>query len=270
MKIVTHFIILCSMFLLYSCIDEQVIVENKTKATGLLVINSEPDSAKIFFLGTDTKKVTSDSIGGLESGTYDVTLKLDGYRDTTFLVTILNDHKTTKNIVLEEKQVGSVHVTSDPTGAQIIFAGKNTSKRTPDSLVNIDPGVYSLALRLPGFRDTSMFVTVQIKEVAAMNVFLKDTLPDLEVTLEYTKIQFGQVLFSFEFNRDIKLNEILSRGPASGEITTTRFNENVEQGDQRILIFGSQGDGTWYFTLRGEKLQGDKRSFEIHQNIEVE
>jgi|GEM_PF-6109690 len=270
MKLINSFLIFCSILLFSSCIDEQIVVDNTPRPQGRIIISSEPDSAHIYFLGTDTKKVTPDSIMDLESGIFDVTLKMDGYRDTTLNVRVLNNHKSSRHIILSQLEVGTIYVASDPEGAQIYLGDKNTNKVTPDTLVNIDPGVYSLALKLAGFRDTSVTVSVEKWETAEMNVLLKDTLPEIAVTIEYSDIQFGQLLFSFEFNRNISLSQILSRRPDSDSITTTNFNENVPKGQTRVLIFSEKEAGTWRFTVRGQKTQGDMRPFEIHGNIDVQ
>lgn len=270
MKSFKYVMVLCSMLVFSSCIDEQVIVDNTPKPLGMIVISSVPPGAQIFFLGTDIKKITPDSIGNLESGVFDVTLKLNGYRDTTIFVTVLNNHRTTKQVTLSELAVGSIHVASDPQGAQIYLAGKNTNKVTPDSLVNINPGIYDLSLHLSGFRDTSITVAVEKRKVALTNVMLQDTLPELKVNIGYSRIQFGQLLFSFEFTRNIKLDEIITEDPKNS-ITTTEFdNEDVELGEERIIIFNSSEKGAWTFTIKGEKTDGDKRIFEKRQSVNVE
>ena len=50
--------------------------------TGTLVVQSTPTGAQIWVDGTNTGKVTPDSIKNLSAGTHSLTLKLDGYKDT--------------------------------------------------------------------------------------------------------------------------------------------------------------------------------------------
>ncbi len=73
--------------LTYSCVDEHVIEVNES-INGSIYLTSQPSGAKILLLGTDTKKVTPDSIVNLESGLYEVTLQLENYSDTSFGVQV--------------------------------------------------------------------------------------------------------------------------------------------------------------------------------------
>lgn len=54
-----------------------------TSTTGTLAVQSTPAGAQIWVNGTNTGKVTPDSVKNLAAGTYTLTLKLDGYKDTT-------------------------------------------------------------------------------------------------------------------------------------------------------------------------------------------
>jgi hypothetical protein len=50
--------------------------------TGTLFVQSTPTGAQIWVDGTNTGKVTPDSVKNLSAGTHSLTLKLDGYKDT--------------------------------------------------------------------------------------------------------------------------------------------------------------------------------------------
>lgn len=68
--------------------------------TGRIFVNSTPAGAQIFVDGTNTNNVTPDSTDKLSTGNHDVTLKLDGYRDTTITVNVLQGLTTSKFVQL--------------------------------------------------------------------------------------------------------------------------------------------------------------------------
>ena len=69
--------------------------------TGTLFVQSAPTGAQIWVDGTNTGKVTPDSVKNLSAGTHSLTLKLDGYKDTVQTnVTITAGFTTSKLITL--------------------------------------------------------------------------------------------------------------------------------------------------------------------------
>jgi hypothetical protein len=84
-----------------SCEDTTTNPEETTPTTGTLVVQSTPAGAQIWVDGTNTGKVTPDSVKNLSAGTHSFTLKLDGYKDTAQTgVSITAGQITTKNITL--------------------------------------------------------------------------------------------------------------------------------------------------------------------------
>lgn len=74
------------VFFVESCTDSTTNPVEPT--TGSVVILSNPAGAKIFLAGVDQGKVTPDTLKSLSAGSHQVTLKLDGYYDSTFTVTV--------------------------------------------------------------------------------------------------------------------------------------------------------------------------------------
>ncbi len=66
---------------------------------GSILINSSPVNASITLDGTNTGKFTPDSVSA-QQGDHSITLKLDGYSDTTFTVTVQANLQTFKQITL--------------------------------------------------------------------------------------------------------------------------------------------------------------------------
>lgn len=149
-----------TLTLLFSCIDEHVIEINKN-VNGSIYLTSQPSGAEITLLGTDTKKNTPDSIINLESGLYEVTFRLENYRDTSFGVQVFKNQRTTKNIELKSKTSdGKIIIDSTPTNAEIFLNNTSTHKFTPDSLTNLANGIYTIKLVFENTADTTFTVEI--------------------------------------------------------------------------------------------------------------
>ncbi len=60
-----------------------------------------------------------------------------------------------------DKTKGSLYIGSTPAGADIYFNYVYTSRITPDSILNLLPGSYSVFLRLTGYSDTTVIANVE-------------------------------------------------------------------------------------------------------------
>jgi len=96
--------------------------------TGKIFINSTPTGAQIFVDGTNTNKVTPDSTDKLSTGNHDITLKLDGYRDTTITVNVVQGLTTNKFVQL----TSTLSVT--PYGPRRIYETAGTTVDQPSGL----------------------------------------------------------------------------------------------------------------------------------------
>lgn len=96
-------LIIISLAILFmsGCKENTSTESTEEQNVGSIFINSSPQNANIFLMGTDTKKVTPDSIINLESGTYNITLKLYNYLDTSFNVDVHNKLITSKSVNLK-------------------------------------------------------------------------------------------------------------------------------------------------------------------------
>ncbi len=86
-------------FLVASCSDTTT-NPPPVEDTGSIFINSSPLGATITLDGTNTGKVTPDSISSVSTGQHSITLSFAGYRDTTFTVNVTANLQTTKQITL--------------------------------------------------------------------------------------------------------------------------------------------------------------------------
>jgi len=94
MKIKIIIICVC-LVVFYSCTKENNVEPN---LNGALFVDSTPQGAKIYLLGTNTNKVTPCKFENLASGQYKVTLKLQPLNDTTFYTNVQNNLLTTEHI----------------------------------------------------------------------------------------------------------------------------------------------------------------------------
>lgn len=89
-----------------SCEDSTTGPDN-TPTTGNLSIQSTPTGAQIWYVkgttGTPTNsgKTTPDTLKNLDAAQYTILLKLDGYRDTTYVVTITAGQTLANSITLK-------------------------------------------------------------------------------------------------------------------------------------------------------------------------
>lgn len=75
--------------------------EPPATTTGGIYVQSSPAGAQIWVDGTNQNKVTPDSVTGLSAADHSITLKLTGYNDTTFTVTVVaNQTKSVPAVTL--------------------------------------------------------------------------------------------------------------------------------------------------------------------------
>lgn len=174
MKKITFASIILILLFSESCIDDVSVDNSPKKYTGKLILKSEPDSAKIFLLGTDMHKTTPDSIVNLQSGDYDVTLKLKNYRDTSFIANVYDKFRTEKFIELTVlPEAFSIFIDSDPQGAEIFLSGISTKKFTPDSITNLNKSTYTISLKKENYIDTTFTVTLDHDLKIDQNIVLR-------------------------------------------------------------------------------------------------
>lgn len=83
----------------YSCGEDSTSPETPAQKGSIYVV-STPSGAQIWNNNTNTNKVTPDSITGLDAGTYSITLKYQGLRDTTISVTVNAGQKVPLSVKL--------------------------------------------------------------------------------------------------------------------------------------------------------------------------
>jgi len=138
---------------------------------GGIYLSSSPPNAEILLDGVNTSQFTPDTLIDLIPGSYLVTLKLQNYRDTTFVVSVSEGQITSMIVTLMSNQ-GSIFIASSPSGADIWLQGVNTSQVTPDTLIDLTPGSFLITLKLQNYRDTTFAVSVSGGQTTSIIVTL--------------------------------------------------------------------------------------------------
>lgn len=119
-----------------------------------------------------------------------------------------------------ERKSGSLFVTSDPAGAQIILDGVDQGKITPDTLHNVPVGNHTVRLYKDGYETSSDSFIVHIME---------DRLVILDITMEKIELLGQLKVVSFPTG-----GEILIDGQATGQ--TTPDTISLQPGNHLVEI----------------------------------
>lgn len=98
-KLIALLAILTTTFLFTSC-NEDSTSPDPTDDPGNMFIESIPPGAEIWLGGTNTNNVTPDTLTNLSPISYEVTLKLENYSDTTFTVVVNSNQTASKTVTL--------------------------------------------------------------------------------------------------------------------------------------------------------------------------
>ena len=203
-----------------SATTSKIITLKSIKTTGSIFLQSVPNGAQIFIYGNNTNKTTPEGIVNLEEGNYEFSLKLAGYNDTTFNVTIFKDQRVDKTIILKkDAESGSVYLESSPNGAQIFLEGINTNKITPSVIENLDESSHQFTLKLSGYNDSTFSINVIKNQQVNRNITLTGQVNTGDLSLQSTP-SGAQI-----FLEDVNTNKV-----------TPAIIENIEEGLHKVTL----------------------------------
>jgi len=181
-----------------------------------------------------------------------------------------------------QNQKGKLVVKSNPSGARIHLMGTDTGKNTPDSILNLEPGIYDLFLYLQHY-DTAYF---SVKIIENLTTTKEVTLQDVSVNivLDYINAFSGDsVKFSWVLNQDVLMDSIIVKRPitTAGNYMTDKYIYNKElfvwkdQSGNPLIYFlpppylgknyYPRVEGlTYEFHFYGQNAHGSKPLFAIH------
>jgi hypothetical protein len=100
---IARFTLLFLFFVIVSCREDIVEFENENKFVGSISVDSQPEGALIFLHNENTDKKTPYVFVNLDPGSYPVTLKLDGYADTTIVKIVQANGSSSIEVSLSKK-----------------------------------------------------------------------------------------------------------------------------------------------------------------------
>ncbi|MBK8946598.1 MAG: PEGA domain-containing protein [Ignavibacteriae bacterium] len=240
---------------------------------GSITLSSNPSNALIYLDGTNTELTTPNKLRKLEAGQYDITLKLLGYYDSTFSVIVEEDLNTTVPIVnlTPLPEIGDFKINSDPKGASIYINDVITGLTTPQTFEKLLVQEYSVTLKLKDFADTTItFNLIKDNLIDLGTVFLRDIVPAVDVIIDYLINDNQQLVFSFVFNQDIRLDKVDVTFP-NGSNQTSNYNNQLIPKDRKIdWVYAEKITGTWIFNFSGNKVGGRQIEFEFSEQMNVQ
>lgn len=142
-----------------------------------LVIESNPQGAKIFINNDNTGKVTPDSIVNLPADNYEILLKRELFYDTSISVNLQTDENKLVFVDYFENpnNFAQIDCISEPSNALIFLNDSCTNLYTPNSLKFLMPGTYKVKFTYPEHRADSVTYTLWTRDRKVANIALQDT-----------------------------------------------------------------------------------------------
>ncbi len=172
-------VILTTGVLLYSCARQvSVTPPDAPPPSGYIYIDSNPQGFQIYLNGKERRRATPDSLTWLSTGTYQITLKKDLFRDSTFWVNVVEGKRESVfiNYSNNPSMLGSIYCDSSPEKAEVFINDSSTGLFTPVKIQNVVPGSYEVRYHIKNYRDDSVNVDVRSNNTSLVSMFLLDTL----------------------------------------------------------------------------------------------
>ena len=181
LRISLRFVLLILFLFLFqnSGCDKSVSVTppDKPPPNGYIYIDSSPKGAHIYLNGHARRRATPDSITWLKTSIDTFTLKKELYRDTSFVINIVEGEKKsifidyTKNPLMR----GNIECTSKPSKAAIFINDLDTGLKTPAVVKGLLPGYYNVTFKLAYHLNNTNLVTVSSSNTTSIYSVLVDT-----------------------------------------------------------------------------------------------
>ena len=152
----------------------------KTPSTGTVMVSSSPAGGKVY-IGGSYKGVTPSTgwltVANVAAGSQNVQVSLSGYQ--TFVQTITlsggQSFEVNAHLTPNAPTSGSLQITSSPSGAQIYLNNQNSNAITPYTATGLQPGYYTVTLRLPGYQEWSQSFEVLAGQSTPVTATLTST-----------------------------------------------------------------------------------------------
>jgi len=160
--------LIMTSFVFTTCIDEHLLPN-----FGHVSITSDPVGAAIYKNGENTGKVTPANFDELLSGSYNFSLLLGNFVDTSFSVQLNEGQEYSQDIFLSESNpLGKIVLTSNPSGAAIFSEGIDTEEKTPATFDKLQRGDFNFTLKYNLYEDHNINVNLEKDESIEINTKL--------------------------------------------------------------------------------------------------
>ncbi|HWQ21144.1 MAG TPA: PEGA domain-containing protein, partial [Clostridia bacterium] len=140
------------------------------QAFGKLSITSDPTGAQVFLDGK-AYGVTPLKIDPFPVGNYSLTLKLEGSKDVTDVLSVKDGVPLSKQYKFD-LALGGLSITTDPAGASITIDGQATGQIAPFTFSKLKEGTHDIYLELPGYLPWSGDVTLASGQTSRLSIAL--------------------------------------------------------------------------------------------------
>ncbi len=228
-------------FLLIACDkDVSTTPPDEPPPQGTVMINSIPEGAKIFLNGKYRIRRTPDSLRWLAEQSYDVTLKKEFYKDTTFRIHPSEEELKTYVVdyTKSKRMLATLEIYSTPSDASITLNGIQRDQRTPEVFRNILPGLYEVTLEKEKHKSVTEFVEVNSGDTVQTFITLLDTVTWKTMTPENSGIPFAYLnSLAIDVNDNIWIGTS-NRGAAffDGVSWTIHDIYSTNIGDNRVNV----------------------------------
>jgi hypothetical protein len=147
------------------------VVYNSEFTYGSVALTSDPAGADVTENGKNLGK-TPITLKDLRTGSHTFALMLPGYQNSSVLADVGTNAVVTASATLQKILLGSVRITSEPSGATVSEHGSELGQ-TPLTLSGLSPGKHMYTFALSGYKSTSASTQVAV-----------DTVSDVSTTLE--------------------------------------------------------------------------------------
>ncbi|MCE5224209.1 PEGA domain-containing protein [bacterium] len=144
-----------------------------TPKVGVLWILSVPDGAEVF-VNNVFKGVTPLRLDNVNAGNYTVKVVMNGYETQTKTVTVTGGQTNKQTFTLKKtaSKPGTLKITTVPEGAEVYIDGILVG--ISNHSFTITEGTHKVLIRLEGYQDYVVTITVKSGEVKALTVTLKE------------------------------------------------------------------------------------------------
>lgn len=184
-----YFILLFTLFFISCEQDISVSPEEEEPAKAFLYVNSYPQGAMIFKDGKYTGKRTPDTLKFLDFGEYQIKLRMEYFKDTSFTANIFEEkvEQTYIDYSTNTTMLGTIYCISVPSNAKVYIDDSLTSIVTPAYTNKLLPGIHKVKFAYNNHRDAEVEVIVR----SNVAVRATKTLQDTSIWVDYNVSNIG-------------------------------------------------------------------------------